>query len=180
MVSNLRIKIEKFNGKKFELWKIKIEDLFVYREQWKIVCLGTMPTGMSTKEWEKLERRERIMIQNYLLDSVQLSALGEYLTNNLWDMLGSLYQSKFMVDNLFIINKPYFLRMSDKISVTEYLNGFNTIIIQLSSMNIKITEEVKFISLLCSFLDLWDNLVMYIGINTTTLSLEEVVASILL
>jgi len=27
-----RIEIEKFNGQNFELWKLKIEDLLVYRE----------------------------------------------------------------------------------------------------------------------------------------------------
>jgi hypothetical protein len=49
MASNSRIEIEKFNGQNFELWKLEIEVLLVDREQWKTVCPGTMPTGMSTK-----------------------------------------------------------------------------------------------------------------------------------
>jgi hypothetical protein len=36
--SSLRIDIEKFNGQNFELWKLKIEDLLVDREQWEVVC----------------------------------------------------------------------------------------------------------------------------------------------
>jgi hypothetical protein len=40
-----RIKIEKFNGKNFELWKLKIEDLLVDKEQWIIMDPGTQPTG---------------------------------------------------------------------------------------------------------------------------------------
>jgi hypothetical protein len=69
--------------------------------------------------------------------------------------------------------------MSDGSSVTEHLNAFNTVISQLLSMDIKITEEEKCIILLCSFLDSWDSLVMAIGSNLTTLMLEDVVASLL-
>jgi hypothetical protein len=46
-------------------------------------------------------------------------------------------------------------------------------------VDIKITEEDKCISLLCSLLDSWDGLVMTIGSNTTTLTLEDMVASML-
>jgi hypothetical protein len=55
---------------------------------------------------------------------------------------------------------------------------FNTIIIQLSFVDIKIIEEEKCIGL-CSFLDSWDSLVVVIESNTTTLVLEDVVASLL-
>jgi hypothetical protein len=62
MMSRLRIEIKKFNGRNFELWKLKIEDLLVDQEQWEKVCLGTILAGMSNEEWEKLKRRERLMI----------------------------------------------------------------------------------------------------------------------
>jgi hypothetical protein len=45
MVSSSRIEIEKFNGKKIELWKLKMEDLIVYKEQLIDVVPGTQPTG---------------------------------------------------------------------------------------------------------------------------------------
>jgi hypothetical protein len=37
MARSSRIKIEKFNGKNFELWKLNMEDLLVDKEQWIIV-----------------------------------------------------------------------------------------------------------------------------------------------
>ena len=80
MVSSSRIEIEKFNGKKFELWNLKMEDLLVDKEQWIDVDPSTQPTstpstitqatstqptstqttstppiGMSKEYWEKLE-----------------------------------------------------------------------------------------------------------------------------
>ena len=86
MASSYRIEIEKFNGKKFEIWKMKMEDLLVDKEQWIIVDPSTQPTGtpststqaigtqptstpptsMSKEYWEKLDRRARSTIRLYL------------------------------------------------------------------------------------------------------------------
>jgi hypothetical protein len=87
MASSSRIEIEKFNGKNFELWKLKMEDLLVDNEQWITVDPGTQPTstpststqaigtpptslkttstpvtGMSKEDWDKLDKRARSTI----------------------------------------------------------------------------------------------------------------------
>ena len=89
MESSSRIEIEKFNGKNFELWKLKMEDLLVDKEQWIVVDPGieptstmytsthatgtrptntqttsTPPTGMSKEDWEKLDRREGVLFDS--------------------------------------------------------------------------------------------------------------------
>jgi hypothetical protein len=55
MASNSKIEIEKFNGKRFELWKLKMEDLLVDRDQWIMVDPGTPPTGTSADDWKKMD-----------------------------------------------------------------------------------------------------------------------------
>jgi hypothetical protein len=122
-----RIMIEKFNGKKFELWKLKMEDLLVDKEQWIDVDPGTLltstqltgtqttgtqptsvqttstpPTGMSKEDWEKLDRRARSTIRLCLAYSVLLNVSGESIAKELWDKLGNLYQSKSLVNKLFL------------------------------------------------------------------------------
>lgn len=47
MESSSRIEIEKFNGHKFELWKIKMEHLLVDQEQWVIMIPKTISMSMS-------------------------------------------------------------------------------------------------------------------------------------
>jgi hypothetical protein len=123
-----------------------------------------MSIGMLTKEWDKLDRRARSMIRLCLADLVLLNVSGENSTKKLWDKLESLYQWKSLVNKLFLKKKLYLLRMSEDNSVTKHLNAFNTIIIQLSSMYIKIIEDEKCISLLCSLLDSWNNLLVAIGV----------------
>jgi hypothetical protein len=111
---------------------------------------------------------------------VLLNVLGESTTSELWDKLGNLYQSKSLVNKLFLRKKLYHLRMEDGDSVTKHLNFFNTLVSQLVSVNIMIAEEDKCITLLCSFPDTLDNLVVAIGSTTqSTLKYEVVVASLL-
>lgn len=57
MLNTSRIEIEKFNGQNFELWKIKMKDILVDREQWVVVKPSTITFGMLKEEWEKLEKK---------------------------------------------------------------------------------------------------------------------------
>jgi hypothetical protein len=200
MESSSRIEIEKFNSKNFELWKLKMEDLLVDKEQWIHVDLGTQPTGMqptgtqttgtqttstpptdmSKEDWEKLHIRERSIIYLCLAYSVLLNVSGESIAKELWNKLGNLYQSKSLVNKLFLRKKLYHIRMEYGDSVIEHLNSFNTLVSELVSINITIAEEDKCITLLCSFPDSWDNLVVEIGSTTqSTLKYEDLVSSLL-
>jgi hypothetical protein len=62
------------------------------------------------------------MIQLCLAYSVLLNVSGEDSTKKLWAKLGSSYQSKYLVNKLFLINKLYLLRTCDGSSVIEHLN----------------------------------------------------------
>jgi hypothetical protein len=135
MESSSRIEIEKFNSKNFELWKLKMEDLLVDKEQWIVVDPGieptstmytsthathtqptstqttsTPPTGMSKEDWEKLDIRARSTIRLCLTDSVLLNVSRETTANELWDKLGNLYQSKSLENKQFLRKKFYHLR----------------------------------------------------------------------
>jgi hypothetical protein len=111
---------------------------------------------------------------------VLLNVLRESTTKELWDKFGNLYQSKSLVNKLFLQKNLYHLRMEYGDSVIEHLNAFNTLVSQLGFVNITIAEEDKCITLLCYLLDSWDNLVVAIGSTTqSTLKYEDVVASLL-
>jgi len=70
--------------------------------------------------------------------------------------------------------------MKDGDSVMEHLNAFNTLVSQLASIDIKISDENKCISLLCSLPYSWDSLVIAIGSNATTLQFNEIVSAFLM
>jgi hypothetical protein len=105
MESNLKMEIEKFNGKIFELWKLNMEYLLVDRDQWIAVDPGTAPTGTSTDDWKKLDQKAKSTISLCLSDSILLNVSEEATTKDLWDKLGKLYQSKSLVNKLFLRKK---------------------------------------------------------------------------
>ena len=141
---------------------------------------GTKPVGTSSKDWEKLDRKVRSTIRLCLSDLVPLNVSQEDYVKKPWGKLGNLYQSKSMVNKLFLRKKLYHLRMEDGDSMTDHLNVFNTLISHLIYVYIKMEEEDKCITLLCSLPDSWDNLVVAIGSSTkSSLKFEDIVSSLL-
>jgi len=63
MASSGKIEIEKFNGQSFELWRLKMQDLLVDKDQWIMLDLGTKPMGVSDEEWKKLDWKEKSTIR---------------------------------------------------------------------------------------------------------------------
>jgi hypothetical protein len=106
--------------------------------------------------------------------------LEEATTKDLWDKLGNLYQCKSLVNKIFLRKKLYNLRMRDGDSMVKHFNTFNTVVSQLVSVEIKISNEDKCIILLFSLPYSWDSLVVAIGSNTNALKFDEVVSSVLL
>eukprot|EP00253_Pinus_taeda_P034149 PITA_34149 len=137
MASNGKIEIEKINGQSFELWKLKMEDLLVDKDQRIMVYPGTKPMRVSDEEWKKLDWKAKSTIQLYVSDSVLLNVSGEATAKALWDKLGTLYQSKPPVNKLFIRKKLYNLRMKYGDSVIEHLNAFNTVVHPFTSLPIE-------------------------------------------
>ena len=128
MVTSSRVEIEKFNGKVFELWKLKMEDLLVDKEQCMLVYSCTKLATMSKEYWDKLDIKARSTVYLCLLDSILLYFSREEPTKKLWEKLGNMYQLKSLVNKLFSWKKLYHLRMEDGDFVTYHLNAFNTLI----------------------------------------------------
>ena len=123
MASNQKMEIEKFNGESFELWKLKMEDLLVDRDQWIMVDPGTAPTGTSADDQKKMDRKAKSTIRLCLSDSVLLNVSEEATAKYLWEKLEKLYQSKSLVNKLFLRKKLYNLRMRDGDLVADHLNA---------------------------------------------------------
>eukprot|EP00253_Pinus_taeda_P022048 PITA_22048 len=130
--------------------------------------------GQSFELW-KLE------MENLLVDKDQWIMVDprEAIAKALWDKLRTWYQSKSLVNKLFLQKNLFNLRMKYGDSVTEHLNAFNTVVIQLASVDIKISDEDKCTNLFCFQPDSWDSLVIAISSNANALHFDEIVSSLL-
>jgi hypothetical protein len=62
----------------------------------------------------------------------------------------------------------------------DHLNTFNTLIVQLTSMEVKFIDEDKAITLFCLFPDSWDNIVTSISFSLVDiLDYDSVVGALL-
>ena len=79
-----------------------MEDLLVDRDQWIAVDPSTARTGTSADDWKKLDRKAKSTIRLCLSDLVLLNVSEETTTKDLWEKLEKLYQSKSLVNKLFL------------------------------------------------------------------------------
>jgi hypothetical protein len=72
------------------------------------------------------------------------------------------------------------LRIKEGKKVVDHLNTFNTLIVQLTSMEVKFEDEDKAITLLCLLPQSWDNLVNSISFSSIDiLDYDSVVGALL-
>ena len=70
--------------------------------------------------------------------------------------------------------------MEENDTVIEHLNVYNTLVSQITYFGIKMDEEDKCITLLCSLSDSWDNLIVATGSSSQeTLKFDEIVSYLL-
>lgn len=113
------------------------------------------------------------------MDLVLLNVLDEKIANSVWTYLGSVYQAKSPMNNFLIRKKSYSIRMEEGGSSIDHLNAFNFLIAQLTSSSVKIEEEDRCITLLCSLSDSLDHLVMALSSTSVTFKMDDVVYSLL-
>ena len=126
------------------------------------------------EEWDWIDRKAKGLIRLCLADSILTNVMSEPTVTDLWQKLELLYQSKSLVNKLFLRKKLYNLRMHEGDSFSTHLYNFNTLISQLVSIGVKFQDDDKAITLLCSLPDSWDNLIVVIGGGDKELSYESV------
>jgi hypothetical protein len=137
-------------------------------------------TTMTEWEWEDLDAKSLNTICLCLVDEVLFNIVGEDTTSSLWIKLESLYMTKSLRSKIYLNRQLYSLRMKEGTKVDDPLNTFNTLIVQLSCMEVKFEDEDKAIILLCSLPKSWDNLVTSISfISTKVLDYDYVVGALL-
>ena len=92
----------------------------------------------------------------------------------------SLYMTKSLTNIIFLKRQLYILWMEEGTKIVDHLNVFNTLICQLTIMEVKFEDEDKAATLLCLLPESWDHLVTTMWFNTTdAIDYDIVVGSLL-
>lgn len=95
---------------------------------------------------EKFKEKDELAIADiYLaLDEVVLFNVFEgTMAKCLWDKLQTINEGKSTSNRIFLQKQLYNLKIEDEASLQEHLNDFNTLIIKLAAIEVKIDEKEK-------------------------------------
>jgi hypothetical protein len=67
--------------------------------------------------------------------------------------------------HIYLKRNLYSLKMKECMKIADHLNVFNTLICLLNSMDVKLDDEDKEVTLLCSLSESWDHFVTSIVSN---------------
>eukprot|EP00253_Pinus_taeda_P027074 PITA_27074 len=177
-----RFEIEKFNGKNnFEIWKVKMHDLLVQQGVVKaLMGKSKQPYNIIDDEWDEMDERAVSAIRLCLADDVLFHIVSKTTAAGLWTKLEKLYMPKSLTNRILLKRQLYSLRMKEGTLIADHLNAFNTLLVQLQSIEVKIPSEDKAITLLCSLPESWDHFVTSIILSSSeTIEFDDVVASLL-
>jgi hypothetical protein len=181
-MQSLKFEVENFSGKSnFELWKLKMRDLLVQQGLQKTFAgKSNKPTTMTEWEWEDLDAKTLSTIRLCLADEVMFNIVRDDKTSGLWRKLESIYMTKSLMSIIYLKRRLYSFWMKEGMKLADHLNTFNTLIVQLTSMEVKFEDEDKSITLLCLLLESWDNLVISISFSSAdVLDYDSVVGALL-
>jgi hypothetical protein len=171
--------IPKFDGKiSFVIWQIQMKAVLTQLVVQK--ALQTRPADMTDDKWQNIDERVLSAIQLSLSFDVLREVMHEKSAATLWKKLEELYMTKSLANKLRLKERLYTIRMPEGTSMQSHLNEFNSIIVDLESLDVKIDDEDKAILLIVSLPPSFKHFkeIMLYG-NHTSLFFENVKSNLL-
>ena len=134
---------------------MQIED-YLYGKKLHLPLLGTKPEAIKVEKWALLNRQVLGVIRLTLSRSVAHNVVKEKTTADLMKALSSMYEKPLANNKVHLMKKLFNLKMVENASVAQYLNEFNTITNQLSSIEIDFDDEIRALIILASLLNSWE------------------------
>ncbi|KAK9042016.1 hypothetical protein V6N11_017099 [Hibiscus sabdariffa] len=175
-----KFEIERFNGRNFSLWKLKIKAIL--RKDACLAAISERPADFTdNNKWNEMDENAIADLHLALADEVLSSIEEKKTAKEIWDHLTKLYKAKSLHNKIFLKRKLYSLRMSESTSVTENLKTLNTLFSQLTSLSYKIEPQERAELLLQSLPNLYDQLIINLTNNILMdhLVFDDVAAAIL-
>ena len=128
MADDGKLRVDRFNGQNFQLWKMQMEDYLYQKDLWKPLEGKTKNLGsMSNVEWDLLDRKALGSIRFWLAPIVAFNITKVKMIEEFMQTLARLYEKPSTSNKVFLMKRLFNMKMAEGGSVAEHLNEFNTI-----------------------------------------------------
>ncbi len=131
------LRIEKFKGENFHLWKFKMQMVLEEKDLWNIVKgdeVEPAEEGTTETQRRQFQKRERKALATICLSlgDEQLSLVRTATTaKEAWSKLKSHYEVKSLANKLFLRKKYFTMSMGVDESMSEHINKMKELASQL-------------------------------------------------
>src|SRR3954464_8477402 len=171
--SSAKYEVSKFDGgTSFSLWKIRMRPSLMLQGLWKAVEEKFF--GVSEESNVELQKRALSAIFMSVTDNVLREIATEKTASDAWKKLEELYSEKSLMHRLYLKKRLYNLRMVEGTPVKQHLDVFNSIIMDLGNIDIKVESEDQALIVLSSLPASYETFVDTFLYGKDTISLDDI------
>lgn len=169
------MRIDKFDGKDFSIWKMYIKDNLYQKDLYQPLSEKKL-AAIKDKDWATLDRKGLGVVRLTLSKSVAFNVNDIKTTVGLIKTLSDMYEKPYAVNKVYLMRHLFELAMIDGESAADFINEFSQIISQLASVKIIFEDEVKSLIFFFSLPKEWETVVAAVSnsIGKEALKLDDV------
>ena len=118
------------------------------------------PDSVKESDWSKLNNRTLGQIRQWIGHSVFHHVAQDIDVYGMWLKLEGMYQAKTARNKALMMRRLVNLKLKNGTSVAEHTNEFQSLVNQLSAIDMQLGDEIQALVLLCSLPDSWETLVV--------------------
>ncbi|GKA24336.1 hypothetical protein Tco_0710369 [Tanacetum coccineum] len=176
-MTGAKFDIEKFDGTgDFVLWRIKMRALLI--QHGCEAALEVLPADMEAQTKAELNKKAHSVVILCLGNKVLREVTREMTAAGVWSKLKTLYMTKSLANKLYLKKKLYTFYMPTRRKISEHIDEFNKIVLDLANIEVKFEDE-DFASLLLTSLPAsYKHFVDTLLYGQEALTLEDVMATL--
>src|ERR1700712_3274149 len=176
------VSIERLDGSNYHVWKFKMQLILEDKDLYGVID-GTdvkPEKAESVAEWVKRDKKARVTICLAVSDSTLATVRSCDTAKSVWDKLASVFESKSLVNRLFMRRKLLTMKMSEGDALSVHINSIKTLSEQLAAIGAQISEEDLVMTLLMSLPTSYEHFITALeSVNESELTYDYVVAKLL-
>ncbi|KAK9078267.1 hypothetical protein SSX86_002324 [Deinandra increscens subsp. villosa] len=136
------------------------------------------PKGVEDKDWKSTLTKAHSSIVLNLGDRVLKEVSKETTAACIWLKLEPLYMTKSLANRLYLKKQLYTFHMSQGKSMTDHIDEFIKLVLDLENIDIKLDDEDKTLIFLTSLPQFYEHFVDTLLYGRESLTLDEVMISV--